>query len=250
MEENLHEEDACLITLDQFRGPLTLLLHLINKEQIDILDLPIAKITAQYLDYLELMRALNIAIAGEYLVMAATLMLIKSKMLLPRPEPEDPEDDPRLEIVRPLLQLSTIQEAAQFLDSREWLERDVFARDGFWEIQDDAPNPASEEEPLAVDLLALVEAFRQALEKSGPDDVYGISGSRMRVRDRIEAILVALRAQGKLHLSQLLAAGSSRAELIVTLLAILELVKAGQARIHQEAFDSDIIVSAAAAEAA
>ncbi len=116
------------VKLGIFEGPLDLLLHLIYKNEVDIFDIPIASITDQYLEYLDLMKALNINVAGDFLLMAATLVHIKSRMLLPGAEGGEEEDDPRLEITRPLLEYMRIKEAAQALDEREILERDVFGR--------------------------------------------------------------------------------------------------------------------------
>jgi len=151
--------EPCLVRLETFEGPLDLLLHLIKKNEIDIYDIPIAMITEQYLEYLDMMRELNIEVAGDYLVMAAELGLIKSKMLLPKPEPEkEEEEDPRAELVRRLLEYQRYKDAAEKLVKFEILERDVFARIG----QDEKEQ---RNQLIKADLWSLIEAFREICKR-------------------------------------------------------------------------------------
>jgi segregation and condensation protein A len=145
------------VKLEMFEGPLDLLLHLIHKNEVDIFDIPIATITDQYLEYLELMKSLEMSIAGDFLVMASTLIHIKSRMLLPGRDEEDEEEDPRLEITRPLLEYMQLKEMAKELSEREILGRDVFARGdatSFDEYPDMLPKPD-------VTLFQLMDAFRR-----------------------------------------------------------------------------------------
>ena len=178
----MEEQDAYRVKLEVFEGPMDLLLHLIKKNEIDIYDIPIALITQQYLEYLELMKQLNIDIAGEFLVMAAELMHIKSKMLLPKPEFEEEEEegpDPREELVRRLIEYQQFKEAAEQLRERELLGRDVFIRGATaqdWvEIAGDSIAPLS--------LFHLIEAFQKLLEKV-PGEVQ-MEVDRVSVRERI-----------------------------------------------------------------
>jgi segregation and condensation protein A len=163
MERPVAEEfesslDSYSIKLDQFEGPLDLLIHLIKRNEVNIYDIPIALITSQYLAYLVVLRELDLDVAGEFLVMAATLIHIKSRMLLPRPDPtqEDPEEDPREALVRRLLEHERYRQAAELLHERETL------REAQWQRPDGrvAPIAGEEYEPeLEVDLFSLIAAF-------------------------------------------------------------------------------------------
>src|SRR5512134_945424 len=157
--------DAYQVKLDTFEGPLDLLIHLIKKEEVNIYDIPIALITRRYLEYIDLMQELNLDLAGEFLVMAATLIHIKSRMLLPRPDPtqEDPEEDPRDALVRRLLEHQRFKAAAELLHERETIRSAQWSRpDGA--IQDITDNPPEPE--LEVDLFSLLTAFRGVLERA------------------------------------------------------------------------------------
>ncbi len=170
MERPVEEEfesspESYAVKLDQFEGPLDLLIHLIKTNEVNIYDIPIASITAQYLEYLKLMRELDLDVAGEFLVMAATLIHIKSRMLLPRPDPtqEDPEEDPREALVRRLLEHQRYRHAAELLHERETL------REAQWQRPDGrvAPIAGEEYEPeLEVDLFSLIAAFKSVLERA------------------------------------------------------------------------------------
>src|SRR5512135_2949259 len=158
--------DLYRVKLDVFEGPLDLLLHLIKRNEVEIVDIPIAGITEQYLAYLEMMRELNLDIAGEFLVMAATLTLIKSRMLLPPSEGDEEEEeaDPRADLVRQLLDYQRYREAALELSERPLLHRDVFVREPFMDV-DEVPE-AVEPGRLKVTVWELLEAFRAVLKRA------------------------------------------------------------------------------------
>jgi len=215
--------------LDIFEGPLDLLLHLIKKNEVDVHDIPIAKITDQYLSYLDLFAELSLDLAGEYLVMAATLMQIKSRMLLPPVEgEEEDEEDPRLALVTQLEEYQRFRAAAAELGERDVLERDVFRRRP-------APIESANRElpPLReLELADLVDALRAVLERLPEDKAHEILGERIAIADRIPVILERLR-QGDVEFASLFGEGSSRRELISTFLALLELVKMRAVRAMQ-----------------
>ena len=220
------------IKLDIFEGPLDLLLHLIKKNEVDIYDIPISVITEQYLEYIELMKEMNLNLAGEFLVMAATLVHIKSRMLLPVPELEGEEEegvDPREELIERLLEYQKYKEASEMLASRTMLGRDVFAR---------APEPVAEtpgeQPPLDVSIFALVEALKDILERSPEENVLEVSADRFTVADKINSVLETLAASGgTATFEALFERGAPRGEIIVTFLAVLELVKLLLIKVHQ-----------------
>jgi segregation and condensation protein A len=221
------------IQLDNFTGPLDLLLHLIRKNEMEITDIPIAEITAQYLAVIDTLQTLNLDLAGEFLLMAATLLHIKSRMLLPQvaedgAEEED-EEDPRAELVRRLLEYQKYKDAAVRLDKLPQLHRDVFARS--------APAPEVTEEGegefAAVGLYDLVQALQQLLRERPEPLVHQVYAETLSVADRINQILGALQGQQSLAFTELFAAESGRQEVIVTFLALLELVKMRLVRLLQ-----------------
>ncbi|MCX5835068.1 MAG: segregation/condensation protein A [Deltaproteobacteria bacterium] len=211
------------IKLDIFEGPLDLLLYLIKKNEVDIYNIPIAIITEQYLNHMEIMRSMNLDLAGEYLVLAATLLNIKSKMLLPPEEKEEGEEeqpDPRAELVRQLLEYQTFKEAAFNLGQRTLLERDVFKRGIVPEVKTEP-----EEELIEVDLFQLVEAFREIVSGLKDEDLMEIDTEKMSLSDRIHEIMERLSVEKSMHFRDLLADVHDRRMIIYTLLAILELMK-------------------------
>ena len=219
--------------LEMFEGPLDLLLHLINKNELDIINIPIALITDQYLQYLKLMKVLNLDIAGEYLLMAATLLHIKSKILLPSSSEQEEEEgeDPRAELVRRLLEYQKYKKAAVELERRPLLDRDVFIR----LISVDTEEPA-EEERVEVSLFELLEAFRQVLERVKAETFHEVILERLSVEEKVQEILSLLQMEKRsiaFHL--LFPEQASRREVIITFLAILELVKMKLIRIFQSA---------------
>ncbi len=232
MEDDLTQEERSPYTvrLEKFEGPLDLLLHLIQKNEIDIFDIPIALITEQYLEYLKWMRVLNLEVAGEYLLMASTLLHIKSKMLLPssREEEEEGGEDPRAELVRRLIEYQTYKNAAVHLEGRPLLNRDVFIR----LVSEDEEE--SEEERIDISLFELVEAFRKVLENVKPEMVHEVVMERVTVEERVQEILSILqREKRSMAFHLFFPEGASRRLIIVTFLAILELVKSRLIRVFQ-----------------
>jgi segregation and condensation protein A len=230
------------VRIDNFEGPLDLLLHLIKKSEINIYDIPIALIAKQYLEYLEAMKDLNLTVAGEFLVMAATLLQIKSKMLLPVDETtEDEEDgpDPREELVRRLLEYKKFKEAARQLDNQERMWRDLYNRE---------ENPVvaveSDETPLEdISLFDLVDALNGILERNPGKQLLEILPDNLTVRDRMNAILEALEGQESVTFSSLFESSSHRLVVIVTFLALLELIRLRTARVFQGENFGPILVS-------
>lgn len=219
------------VRLQTFEGPLDLLLHLIQKNEMDIFDIPIAQITEQYLEYLKWMKTLNLDVAGEYLLMASTLLHIKSKMLLPQPtlEEEEPED-PRAELVRQLLEYQKYKRAATELNERPMLERDVFVR-----LVSEAEE-APEEEHLEVNLFELIDAFRKVLERAKEEPVHEVVLDRLTVEEKAQEILLLLqREKRSLPFHLLFPDQASRRVIIITFLAVLELVKSRWIRVFQAA---------------
>lgn len=224
--------DSYDIQLENFEGPLDLLLHLIKKNEMDIHDIPMMAVTDQYMAMLDAMKTINLDLAGEFLLMAATLLHIKSKMLLPRmieEEQEEDEDDPRAELVRRLLEYQKYKEVSQVLDSRPQLNREVFARV--------SPEPELLEEAetgfVAVGLFDLLEALQEVLKESPEPHVHEINLEKLSVTDRINAILSALQGRESLPFADLFTGGMKRNEMIVTFLALLELVKLRMVRFMQ-----------------
>lgn len=231
------------VKLEVFEGPLDLLLHLIKKNEVSITDIPIATITEQYLATLELMQSLSLDVAGEFLVMAATLIHIKSRMLLPLGEEEDEEEeggDPREELMRRLLEYQRFKEAAGELEQREILKRDVFARGP--ELPDDVEPGGFE----GVSLFDLISALRQVLERFPEERVHEVTLERISVREKMSLLLDDLHRRGKVVFQSLFEAAASRLEIIVTFLAMLELVKIRAVRVLQEERDGPIVLELAA----
>jgi segregation and condensation protein A len=213
------------VKLDVFEGPLDLLLYLIRKNQIDIYDIPIAEITQQYLDMLDLMRTLNLDVAGEFLVMAATLTHIKSKMLLPSPpdsEGDEEEEDPRKELVDRLLEYERYKVAATSLEGKEILERDVFTR----KVIEDG-----EDEELELSIFELIEALQEVLKRSSHELVHEITLERISIEEKITQILDKLiNAGGEVEFTSLFEGEPIKEVIIITFLAVLELIKIYQRR--------------------
>jgi len=241
-------ESIYRIELPVFEGPLDLLLYLVRRHELAILDIPIGFITEKYLAHLELMRTLNLDVAADYLVMAATLTYLKSRELLP-PDPnapidEDEEDgvDPRAELIRRLLEYQKYKDAAERLATRPTLGRDVFARGPVA----DAERPG--DEPLAeVGLFALLEALSQVLDRTGAPAVHDVVVDRVSVLERIHRICDLLEAASPRSFEDLLEIdeGSTRAFLISTFLALLEMARLRMIRIEQASFCGAIFVSRA-----
>ncbi len=222
------------IKLDIFEGPLDLLLYLIRKNEIDIYNIPIALITEQYLEYLDLMRSLNLDLAGEYLVLAATLIHIKSRMLLPPVEGDDETEeghDPRAELVQQLLEYQTFKEAALDLEHRPLLERDVFTRGAPLDEQTDRIE--DEEVMIEVGIFELVQAFRRIVSNLDMSEELAIDTEKMSLADRINEIMERLSEAKEATFSELLGERMDRKRVVYTFLAILELVKLRMVRAYQ-----------------
>lgn len=228
------------IKIPVFEGPLDLLLHLIRENKIDIYDIPIALITRQYLEYIEMMKELNLEVAGEFLVMAATLIQIKSRMLLPPDEaaPEEEFEDPRLELVQRLLEYKAFKEASLALKEigDEWAG-------AFYRLPEGEPGVEEEKELSLFDLslFDLLAAFRKILDKA-PPELVSITRETLTVKDRISKILQRLEEKETARFEELFEEGSSRAVLIVTFVALLEILKLGLAKVYQEKDFGDIWV--------
>ena len=247
MEEPRPEEEY-EVSLPEFEGPLDLLLHLVKRHELDIFNIPIAFITEKYLEYLDMMRALNLDIAGEYLLMAATLAYIKSRELLPRPEPEPGEEgdeegvDPREELIRRLLEYQKYRDAADQLAQRPALGRQVFRRGMPMEPID------PEEQPLAeVGTFALISALAEVLKRSHVRLTHDVVVDRISITDRINAIVDLLAASETVRFLECFELTGSAAQIrhqaIVTFLAVLEMARLRMIRVLQESACGEIYVT-------
>ena len=226
--------EAYPVRLRNFEGPLDLLLHLIKKNELNIYDIPIALITGQYLEYLEVMEELNLEVVGEFLVMAATLIHIKSRMLLPRPDPtqEDPGEDPREALVRRLIEHQRFKAAAELLHEKEIQRSAQWGRpDGrVAEVVGEAPEPEVE-----VDLFSLMAAFRQVLERARQRPRVLLPPEQMSIEDRIEQLLARLSETEACGFDELFADVQTRSGMVVTFLALLEMIRLKVVRVFQQA---------------
>ncbi len=215
---------------DIFQGPMDLLVYLIKKNEVDIYDIPIALITDQYLEYMELMKSLNIDLVGDFIVMAATLTHIKSKMLLPtHSEEEGGGEDPRLEITGPLLEYLQMKAAAEELAERNILGEDTFVRvPGKEEYPPDA-----ESDFIKVGLFELIDAFQQILKNVSDDKRIDLTANEKSVKERISEIVDILEVQGSVTFQALFSKNITKSDIVVTFLAILEMVKIRLIRIAQ-----------------
>jgi segregation and condensation protein A len=242
------QQDEYKIDLAVFEGPLDLLLYLIRRDEIDIYDIPIERVTSQYMEYLDVMRMLDLGIAGEFLVMAATLMVIKSRMLLPVEQRnaeeaagEDEWIDPRLDLIRQLIEYKKFKDAAGQLREREALQGEVFAFGG------EAPQFEREVDEAQllgdIGLFDLLTAFQEVLARAPQERLNYFEPVLWSVSDKMEAILRLTRQQ-EVSFSRLFHAGSARAEIIVTFLALLELLRLRQVTMRQQGAFEEIVVLA------
>ena len=232
--------DALEVVLEAFEGPLDLLLYLIRRENLDILDIPMAPLTRQYLEYVEIMRTRNLELAAEYLVMAAMLMAIKSRLLLPRPPSAEPlEEDPRAELVRKLLEYEQIKKAAQKLDELPHVGRDVLAISVWIE------KTVSERLP-DVDPQDLAEAWRALLNRARMSKHHRISRQELSVREHMSSVLRMLKEKRVLEFSELFDPRRGVPVLVVTFLALLELARELLIEITQSECFAPIYVKLAA----
>jgi segregation and condensation protein A len=232
------------VRIENFEGPLDLLLHLIKKNEINIYDIPIAMIAQQYLTYIEAMKELNLTVAGEFLVMAATLLQIKSKMLLPVDETADDEEDgpdPREELVRRLLEYKAFKEAARQLDTQERMWREIYSRPPVpVEQHTDSDHDAMLDN---IGLFDLVDALQGILDRNPGKKLLEIIPDNLTVRDRMNGILETLEGQESVGFEALFEASSHRLVIIVTFLALLELIRLRTVRVHQAESFGPILVS-------
>src|SRR5690349_7049092 len=228
--------EAYPVRLTNFEGPLDLLLHLIKKSEVSIYDIPIVRITSQYIEYIDLMQELNLDVAGEFLVMAATLIHIKSRMLLPRPDPtqEDPEEDPREALVRRLLEHQKFKAAAELLHERAVLRGAQWIRpDG--RIAEIAGDDYAYEPEVEVDLFSLLAAFRGVLERAKQRPKLLLPPEEVPVEVRIDQLLAMLSETEACGFEDLFAKDDSRGAMIVTFLALLEMIRLKLIRVFQTA---------------
>ena len=219
--------DALEVFLDAFEGPLDLLLYLIKRQNLDILDIPIAQITDQYVEYVELMKDLRLELAAEYLVMAALLAEIKSRMLLPRPTETEDEEDPRAELVRRLQEYERFKKAAQDLDELPRLDRDHFVTVA------EVPPGHLHRRPPEVDLRDVLLALRDLLARADLFTSHRVERESLSLRERMSAVLERLHGRGFVPFARLFDLHEGRAGVVVTFLAILELVKAASIELVQ-----------------
>ena len=211
--------DALEVILEAFEGPLDLLLYLIKRQNIDILDIPLEETTRQYMHYIELMHSLKIELASEYLLMAAMLAEIKSRMLLPRPAESEDEDDPRAELVRRLQEYERFKKAAEDIDGMPRVNREIY-------IAQVQPPEIHQERPLPeVDLRDILFAFKDAMARAEMYSHHHIQREALSVRERMSKVLSAISAEGFTDYTSLFSIEEGRRGVVVTLLAILELVK-------------------------
>ena len=229
------------VKLELFQGPMDLLLHLIWKNEVDIFDIPIATITDQYLAYLDLMKALNINVAGDFLVMASTLLHIKSRLLIPDLDEGEDGGDPREELTRPLLEYLRLKEVAGELLDRELLDRDVFAHrlpaDYMRQLEGEGPF-------LEVNLFQLLDAFKTMIDQRLPGTPLNLATEQYSLEEKTAYILECLKTHGVMYFQELFAEDRTIPEFIITFLALLELVHSGLLRVFQTDLEKDIQLEA------
>ncbi len=222
------------VKVADYEGPLDLLIHLIKRHEVDIYDIPIALVTAQYLEYLDLMGELDLDVAGEFLVMAATLIQIKSRMLVPRndSDPASPEDDedPRDTLVRRLLEHQKFKAAAELLHERETIRSAQWTRPDA-RVEDLVDEPFERE--LEVDLFSLLKAFQSVLARSQPGPRVMLPTETVPIETRIQQLVARLSETEACGFEELFADASSRGDLITTFLALLEMIRMKIVRVLQ-----------------
>jgi len=221
------------VRLEVFEGPLDLLLYLIKKDEVDIYDIPIGTITKQYMEYIHMMRIMDLDIAGEFIVMASTLMLIKSRMLLPeeeRAEEEEEEEDPRWDLVRQLVEYKKFKDSAMHLHELEIARESVFVRGG----EGVQMPPATDVMLSDVSLFDLMSAFNEALNRVEKENLREIFAEHFTVAEKIDEVRDMLVRKKRISVSGLFEGMRSRNEIVCTFLAVLELIRMAQAGIYQE----------------
>jgi segregation and condensation protein A len=235
------------VKLEVFEGPLDLLLYLIKQDEIDIYDISLERITSQYLEYLQAFKELNIELAGEFIVMAANLIYLKSRSLLPLeqqpPEEDAGEDDPRWELIRQLIEYKKFKEAATELHLRELQQERMFAREGTSSLALQEPLRLGE-----VGIFQLINAFQTVIKRiEARQEVQEIFGERFSVSEKIDIILRRVGTGAPLRFSDLFGEVVSRVEVVVTFLALLELIRLKQVRAFQKNIFEEIEIAAATA---
>ena len=231
--------DALEVFLEAFEGPLDLLLYLIKKQNIDILDIPLAKITEQYMSYIELMETLELELAGEYLLMAAMLAEIKSRMLLPRHTEDDDEEDPRAELIRRLQEYERYKDAAEKLDKLPRYERDIFS------TVTEFPGRKTQHKPPEVALESILKVFSEVLERADMFSHHMVQREVLSVRERMGIVLEKINTETFIDFKDLFTVQEGRAGAIVSLLAILQLMKDSLIQLVQNETNGPIYVKAA-----
>ena len=219
------------VKIEVFEGPLDLLLHLVKKNEVDIYNIPISVITEQYLGYLKFMKSLNIDLASEYLVLAATLVNIKSRMLLASPK----EEDPREEITQALLDYVKIKDMADILEQREVLHRDVFARHAIEDI-------VGEKAFIFPSIFDLLDAFKKTIEKTKLKKTVSLELEPINIEEKMREILSILEVESEVFFERLFDEAITKEEMIVTFLALLHLAKEGEVILYQASPNASIYI--------
>lgn len=223
------------VRLTQFEGPLDLLLHLIRRDKINVYDINISHITKEYLSYIEVMQELRLEVAGEFFVMAATLMRIKAQMLLPRRPDEEEEEDPREELVRNLLEYRKFKEAASHFAEKESDRRKVFTRPPAT-----PPEGLQESSLVEVSIFDLMDAFKKVMADLKKQISYRIEKEEYTVEDKIDLIRIKVNTSSEVLFTELFSGDYDRIEIIVTFLAILEMVRQGELSARQMTSSGDV----------
>ncbi len=230
--EPVESDNKYSVKVPVFEGPLDLLLHLIKENKLDIYDIPISVITKQYLEYIELMQELNLEIASEFLVIAATLIYIKSRMLLPQDETVESgeEEDPRAGLVQRLLEYQAFKEASGELRKREEVWTNAYTRPP---LEIDKSAIESDLALFEINLFDLVGALKKILSKAPPEEVR-ITKETLTVKDRISTIIERLESENTVRFDSIFEEDSSRVQIIVTFLALLEILRLGLGKVYQD----------------
>jgi len=215
--------------LQNFEGPLDLLLFLIKKNEVDIYDIPIAEITSQYLEYVEIIKLLDLESASEFILLAATLIRIKAKMLLPRPQTDEDEEliDPRMELVSRLLEYKKFKELAFKLSDLEEEQRQLFRR-GYYQEQETEPDNGRIELDEDVTLFSLISAFKQVLDRMPKETFHHVEDIHISLEDQVEYILDRLAGEQQISFFDLVSEFRDKLIVVVTFIALLELIRRGE----------------------
>ena len=232
------------VELEVFEGPLDLLLYLIKRDEVDIYDIPIERITNQYMEYLNVMKMLDLNIAGEFIVMAATLMMIKSRMLLPveeREEEETEEEDPRWDLVRQLVEYKKFKDIASQLQERALQQENIFEFGGRNAVELDSDDAGLVMQDVS--LFDLISAFQEVLKNAPPERLDEIAAEQFTVADKIDYVLKTIRKRGSIRFTEMFGKMASRSEIICTFLAMLELLRLRHIKAVQDEHFSEIVIT-------